>query len=102
MTTPVNPYAQGYEAAYQDMYAALRDENHVRHCGICRQCGVVKEVTETLLETLAGKMTVGEFMCLTVALARFGPPEDEGENPGYFIIRWASAQDDLPPLFRES
>ena len=99
MVAPVNPYAQGYEAAYQDMYAALRDDDHVKHCGICRQCGVVKEVTETLLEKLADKMTVDEFMSMATALARPSPRDDE--TVGYFVIRWTSGQDDLPPLFRD-
>ena len=97
--TTVNLYAQGYEAAYRDMYAMLREENHARDCGTCRPCGVMKEVVENLLESWASRMTTKEFMNLALVLSRSAPPE--GENLGYFVIRWASTEDDLPPLSSE-
>ena len=97
--TTANLYIAGYGATYKDMYAALRNENHIGHCGTCRQCGVVKEVTEVLLEALAQRMTKEEFLSLAVALSRSAPPGDE---PGvFFVFKWEGTDSDSPPLFHD-
>ena len=65
-----NPYTEGYEAAYREIYAILNDESHQR-CG-CRPCGVATEVVEVLMETLAGRMSHQDFFELALLLARTG------------------------------
>ena len=89
-------FSAGYEAAYKDMYRIIQDEDHVKGCGKCRPCGVIKEITETLLETLAYKMTREEFFGLALALGRASPPK--GNASGYFSVKWEEAGDVLPPL----
>lgn len=70
MTNQGNPYTAGYEAAYQELYQILHDEEHHRACGHCRPCGVMKEVAEVLMETLAGRMSQDEFYSLAILLTR--------------------------------
>ena len=70
MTTIGNPYTAGYEAAYEEIYRVLADENHVSACGECRPCGVAKQAVEILMECLAGRMTQEEFFGLALILAR--------------------------------
>ncbi len=44
-------HADGRDAAYAEIYAALDDLDHARHCEGCRPCEVMKE---TLMWTMRG------------------------------------------------
>ena len=68
MTTTENPYTQGYEAAYHEIYATLNSGH--KTCGQCRPCGVICEVIEVLVETLAGRLSDAEFLGLARWLNR--------------------------------
>ncbi len=65
-----NPYTQGYETAYREIYQAFNSADHLEECGECRPCGVAKEIVEILMESLAGKLTQEEFFTLSFILAR--------------------------------
>ena len=72
MVNQGNPQVSGYEAAYREIYTVINDENHQSTCGECRACGVIDEVVEILMETLAGKLTQDEFYVVAILLARTG------------------------------
>lgn len=94
-----NPYTAGYEAAYQEVYAILNDEPHQVHCGECRPCGLIKQVVEILMETLASRMTQEEFFSLAFILARTGHTAIDSQ--GYVRMDWwgrmndATSEDDI-------
>ena len=74
-----NPHTGGYEQAYREIYTVINNEAHQSTCGDgvhgehgCRPCGVVQEVVEVLMETLAGKLTQEEFYTVATLLARTG------------------------------
>ena len=69
MTMTENPYTAGYEAAYREIYASLNDGEHAI-CGECRPCGVVYEIGEILVETLANRLSQDEFFGLAVLLTQ--------------------------------
>ena len=62
-------YDDGYRAAYAEIYAAINAEDHVRGCGDCRACGVMRTVIEDMMTTLSRKMTGDEFYTLAKILA---------------------------------
>ena len=72
MVNQGNPQNLGYEAAYREIYTVLNDDTHRQECGECRPCGVMDEVVEVLMETLAGKLTQDEFYAVAALLARTG------------------------------
>lgn len=67
-----NPHTRGYEQAYREIYTTLNNDEHRQECGGCRVCGIVDEVIEVLMETLASKLTQDEFYVVAILLARTG------------------------------
>ena len=63
-------YQNGYEAAYTDIYAAIDSEDHLRNCGTCRACGVIRTVLEDGLMQLERLLTKEEFDTLSAMLMR--------------------------------
>lgn len=90
MVSQGNPYVQGYEAAYREIYSRLNDENHQR-CG-CRPCGVATEVVEILMESLATRMSQQDFFELALLLARTGNTAI-GED-GHVRVDWWGVMND--------
>ena len=70
MVNQGNPHTGGYEQAYREIYNVLNDDAHQQACGECRPCGVIQEIVEVLMETLAGKLTQDEFYTVAILLAR--------------------------------
>ena len=87
-----NPYTNGYEAAYQEIYRVLNDQDHQAECGTCRPCGLIKQMVEVLMETLAAKMTQEEFFALAIILARTG--HTAIDDAGYVRIDWWGRMND--------
>ncbi len=81
-----NPHNSGYETAYRELYSIINSEHHLRECGECRPCGVIQEVIEILMETLAGKLTQDEFYTVAILLARTGAGVRDSE--GRIRIDW--------------
>ena len=81
-----NPHVSGYEAAYRELYATINSERYQQECGQCRPCGVIQEVIEVLMETLAGKLTQDEFYTVAILLARTGTGIRDSE--GRVRIDW--------------
>lgn len=88
MTTHMNPYTAGYQAAYDEIYRILNDEAHQKECGGCKPCGLIKNVVEVLMESLASRMSQEEFFGLALILARTGHTMIDGQ--GYVgLDAWA-------------
>ena len=81
-----NIYKSGYETAYQEVYSIINSEGHLEQCGECRPCGIIQEVIEVLMETLAGKLSQSEFYTLAILLARTGTGVKDTE--GRVRIDW--------------
>ena len=75
-----NIHNSGYETAYQELCSIIDNESHPGRCGECRPCGVIQEVMEVLMETLAGKLTQDEFYTLAILLARTGTSVKDSEG----------------------
>lgn len=71
-------YQAGYDAAYADIYRALDDPDHARHCAGCRPCGVMKSVIEWTMLGLAPALTEEEFETLAGIMAS---ARDRGREP---------------------
>lgn len=67
-----NTFGAGREATYQEIYKVLADPHHIRRCGTCRVCGVIKQTVEVLTDSLADKLTRDELYGLAIILARTG------------------------------
>ncbi len=72
MATNTGSFASGYNEALVDIYRVLADPNHVKRCGTCRVCGVIKQTVEVLTDSLADKLTLDELYGLAIILARTG------------------------------
>ena len=86
MANQGNIHTAGYETAYRELYSIINSERHQQECGQCRPCGVIQEVIEVLMETLAGKLTQDEFFMVAILLARTGTGIRDSE--GRIRIDW--------------
>lgn len=86
MVSNGNPYVSGYETAYRELYAIINSESHQQECGQCRPCGIIQEVIEILMETLAGKLAQDEFYTVAILLARTNTGIKDSE--GRIRIDW--------------
>ena len=86
MVHKASPHTEGYEAAYREIYEIINDEGHQAECGECRPCGVILEVIEVLMETLAGKLSQDEFYMVAILLAKTGT--GIRDNDGRIRIDW--------------
>ena len=71
-------YEAGYNAAYTEIYKALDDSDHTRHCAGCRPCGVMKSVIEWTMQGLGPLLTEDEFNTLAGIMAA---ARDRGREP---------------------
>ena len=62
-------YQSGYNAAYAEIYGALDDLDHARHCAGCRPCEVMKSVIEWSMQGLCRMLSEDEFNTLAGVLA---------------------------------
>ena len=83
-----NPHVSGYETAYRELYSIINSETHQQECGQCRPCGVIQEVIEVLMETLAGKLTQDELYTVATLLARTGTGIRDSEGRVLRIDWW--------------
>ena len=60
----------GYNAAYAEIYAALDDLDHPRHCDGCRPCEVMKETLSWTMRSLSRHLSQDEFYTLASILAK--------------------------------
>ena len=75
-----NTFGAGREAAYQEIYKVLADPGHVKLCGWCRPCGVIKQTVEVLMDSLADKLTVDELYGLAIIPSRTGTSVIDGKG----------------------
>ncbi len=75
-----NIHVAGYRAAYDEVYHILNDQEHQAECGQCRACGLITNVVEVLMESLASKMSQDEFFGLALILARNNSTFIDGEG----------------------
>lgn len=68
-------FAEGYNAAYEEIHAAIRSEEHPGQCGDCRACGVMAETAKKVMRTLTDRMTQEEYFTFGLILARIGMAE---------------------------
>ena len=62
-------YEAGYGAAYAEIYAALDDPDHPRHCDGCRPCEVMKATIHWTMQNLSRRLSSEEFFTLAKILA---------------------------------
>ncbi len=60
----------GYNQAYTEIYAALDDLDHPRHCDGCRPCEVMKATLAWSMQSLSRRLTQEEFYALAKILAK--------------------------------
>ena len=60
----------GYNADYAEIYAALDDLHHPRHCDGCRPCEVMKATLEWMVQGLSRRLSQEEFYTLASILAK--------------------------------
>ena len=83
-------YKDGYNAAYAEIYTALDDLGHPRHCAGCRPCEVMKSVIEWTMQGLGPLLTGEEFNTLAGIMAsardrRRGSKGDRRGGLGHLI-----------------
>ena len=62
-------HAAGRYAAYAEIYAALDDLDHARHCEGCRPCEVMKATLEWAMRSLSRDLDQDDFYTLARILA---------------------------------
>ena len=60
----------GYNQAYAEVYAALDDLDHPRHCDGCRACEVMQATLVWSMRSLSRHLSQDEFYTLARILAK--------------------------------
>ena len=77
MAGPINPYTDGYQAAAQEVFAVLQDQDHPKYNPCCEACRTMEQVANYMLAALSTKMTQDELYGVAMALYDINhPPED--------------------------
>ena len=63
-------YTAGYNAAYAEIYGALEDLDHPRHCDGYRPCEVMKATLEWMMQGLSRRLSQEEFYTPARVLAK--------------------------------
>lgn len=83
MMKGINPYTYGFQAATQEVFAVLQDQDHPNHNPYCEACRTMEHIANHLLVALSAKMTREELY--GVAMAIYGlnnsPPAPEEDLP---------------------
>lgn len=73
-------YANGFQAAYSEIYSTIDNDSHPAICGgHCRPCGLIRTALEDGLWRLAAQLTEGEKIALARMLKRVN---QEGQKEG--------------------
>ena len=73
-------FRRGYEAAYMEIYQAVRSKEHPEVCGgLCRPCGVRRAVIEDTLLALGRLMSEEEFETMVNIIGRINIRLDNGK-----------------------